>query len=341
VTPGFEANFIVTARNHGLVEMTDLTIAGAEASGGKLTPLITYFPILLPEQSVEVPFVFTYTGSGNTQQGLKSRQFDPVGCITGALPDFGAGGLLDPDFMAGMAAIFQARERCISDLNPQTALATVGILFAVLQIVNNFLAPSAGLLASIAAGAIGCIIGQLLSGLFGGGGGGPGPRSSAGFSPGGLLCFAAGTMVLMSNGQMKPIEQLSAHEVVIADYARRKQAEVRELSESISSHMREIRFADSTGLEPEKSIQATDDHMFWVDGKGWTAASDLKENDWLQHYQGGRRRVISNIALHKEVKVYSLRLIDDNAFYADGVLVHDMCGLPTFVKLGQGKEVVR
>jgi len=63
-----------------------------------------------------------------------------------------------------------------------------------------------------------------------------------------------------------------------------------------------------------------------VDGKGWTAVARLRPGDWLFNSQGQRVRVTANLPMEQSMKVYTLRLGLDISFYANDVLVHDLCG---------------
>ena len=74
VTPGFQASFTANVQNFGLIQMTDVTITGAQVNGLQLTPLITYIPVLLPMQSVQVPFVLSYNAPGSPAPGVQAAR---------------------------------------------------------------------------------------------------------------------------------------------------------------------------------------------------------------------------------------------------------------------------
>jgi len=63
-----------------------------------------------------------------------------------------------------------------------------------------------------------------------------------------------------------------------------------------------------------------------VDGRGWVEAAKLRAGDWLFHEDGHRVQVTASMALGQSRRVYTFRLSGDSAFYANGVLVHDLCG---------------
>ena len=156
VTPGFQANYNVTVGNQGLIQMENVNIKGSQDNLASYLPLITYMPVLLPQQSVDVPFTVTYWGpNGQTQQGAGD-------VLAGCLPDLGGflGGI--GDFIEGLNAIANAEGRCQKDntliaLAGAAAIAMSTVQFAegVADIVTG--APSA------VASYLGCILGTLLS----------------------------------------------------------------------------------------------------------------------------------------------------------------------------------
>ena len=88
--------------------MTDLSISGQQTGSASLTPLITYVPLLGAQQSIDIPFVVTYSGTNAPgQQGLGDAI---AGCV-----GFGNIGTI-ADFIAGMAAFAQAYAQCPKDL---------------------------------------------------------------------------------------------------------------------------------------------------------------------------------------------------------------------------------
>ena len=65
----------------------------------------------------------------------------------------------------------------------------------------------------------------------------------------------------------------------------------------------------------------------WMAG-GWTAASRLHPGDWLFDPQDHRVQITGIKMINSKTKVYTFKLAGDSAFYANGVLVHDLCGAP-------------
>jgi hypothetical protein len=73
-------------------------------------------------------------------------------------------------------------------------------------------------------------------------------------------------------------------------------------------------------------LTSTDEHLFWVDGAGWTEALDLQVGDRLLCPTGGNAIITANQPLPQKSRVYTLWLGKGHAFYANDVLVHDLCG---------------
>ncbi len=319
VQPGFEANYIVTVKNEGLQEMTDVHLIAGEPGWGALTPLITYIPVLLPQQSVEVPFRATYFGDLPRGPGGQSPQFngdDFADCATGGIK-----GLIDA--LAGIQAIANAQGRCISDQS--MVYMAQGILAAYVLYNAAGLANPVTFIGNL----LSCLGQQLFAGFGdgggGGGGGGPAQNGVGKYGMGGPECFAAGTQVLLANGQHKAIELIQTNDIVRTGERTDALGVVTEVHSRLSDKVRAIRLESSEGAGTV--VRATSEHLFWVDGKGWTPARDLTTADWLFNEAGQRVRVAANDGLKQALRVHTLRLRGDFAFYAGGVLVHDMCGV--------------
>ncbi len=318
VQPGFQATFIATAKNEGLVQMTDLTITGQQTGSATLTPLITYVPVLGAQQSIDIPFTATYSGTNAPgQQGLGDAI---AGCV-----GFGNVGAI-ADFIAGMAAFAQAYAQCPKDA-ALIALATA--LPVTMQILRDAASAAENLLAPVKL--LGCILGNLI-GPIGLPGIGIGiataqPQSSSveQFVPDKAGCFTAETHVLLADETVKTISQIKPGDLVKSGVSRREIATVVEVYQRTDNTCRDVRFA--LPAQPELStVRTTDEHLFWVDGQGWVAAAELKVGDWLMNEAGQRVQIVSNERVPGGHKVYTLKLKGDTAFYANGILVHDLCG---------------
>ena len=317
VDPGFQASYVVNAENYGLIQMTDVQTAAAQNNGMQLTPLITYIPVLLPMQSVNIPFVFSYQAPDSSTQSAQSRQ---------ALSDCINKGNVEA-FINGLATILQANERCPKDQEAQSVFAE--------ELVNQYkdfitqpdlVGIAVGLGETIGA-IVGCIVGPINQGgqVPTAGKQAP-PTSSETVLPVGG-CFADSTLILMADGTQKPICDVQINDVVRTGTRPEDFATVNAVYSLVSTNLRAIRFA-APGGKDAKELQATEEHRFWVDGKGWTAARAVAAGDWLLNSNGQRISVLGNETVTRSTPVYTFSLSGDDAYYANDVLVHDMCGGP-------------
>jgi hypothetical protein len=144
----------------------------------------------------------------------------------------------------------------------------------------------------------------------------------------------------MADGSFKPIADIQNNDLVRSGVRAENVAAVNAKYAFSASRLCEIRW-DAGAASSPNSVLATEDHPFWVDGRGWTPARDLAAGDWLFNAQGGRVRVLSNQPVNRGTTVYSLSLSGDTAFYANGVLVHDSCGAPPPATALKAMEVLK
>lgn len=356
----FDTNFIVHVQNFGLIQMNDVVINGSQANGAAYTPLITYIPVLFPMQTVDVPFNFSYQqpGAGGTNSGghMSIRQDsisymdltnNLVGCVSGAAPVFG--NFIDPSLFLSLAAILNAEERCFKDDRVQAVTASALIIGAVLLATSG--SSSEEFLGNTILSFVQCVVGNFLAyfgiGFFGSGGHdvpvdpfGPADsgttRSGMGYGQVGG-CFTADTLVLTADGTSKPISAIKVGDVVQSGVRNGVHAVVNATYRMEGARVREIHFADLRHPEGGR-LETTDEHLFWVDGKGWLAAARLAVGDWLFNSRGERIQILEVHTLSQPATVYTLSLGGDNAFYANGILVHDLCGAPPPSLTVTGKE---
>jgi hypothetical protein len=297
--------------------MENLTIKGSQSASATFMPLINYVPILLPQQTVEIPMHVTYSG---TQ--AQSQQGNPlVDCLPNPL------GFMDDigPFTEGLAALANAEGRCIKD---NTLLMCAGAVAMGMKIFGDVTSVLSSV-AEQAAGYIGCVIGSLLSnlgsGIGGGGGGGGEQQSVQNFAQGGSICFGAETRIMLADGRLKMISEIKQGDLVKTGPDRHNVAHVAEVFALTSDRVRDLHFT-WPGTGRSDSVRTTDEHMFWMDGKGWVEAQRLKVGDWLVDDAARPVQITENRRYNGTLPVYTFRLREDAAFYANGVLVHDMCG---------------
>jgi hypothetical protein len=129
----------------------------------------------------------------------------------------------------------------------------------------------------------------------------------------------------MADRTEKPIASLANNDLVRSGIGTNDVARVAQVYAWDGAQVYELELRRLRG-PAVPSVLTTQEHLFWVDGKGWTEAKDLRPGDWLSNSQQGQFEIVDKRPVERRMKVYTLRLEIDNAFYANGVLVHDLCG---------------
>jgi len=149
-----------------------------------------------------------------------------------------------------------------------------------------------------------------------------------GFIMGGLTspyCFIAGTPVLTENGLM-PIEEIKADQMVWAEDPETGERALKRVVRTFLNQKDELVHVQVNG----ETITSTTGHPFYVQGKGWVAAKDLKVNDKLE-LQSGKDAFVEGIWFEKlaeSVNVYNFEVEDFHTYFVGErcVLVHNKCG---------------
>jgi hypothetical protein len=152
----------------------------------------------------------------------------------------------------------------------------------------------------------------------------------------GGLCFVEGTKVTMSDGRLKPIENVAVGDTVLTyDFNTNSiiSTEVSRTDARIHNNLIQISFSN-------KTINTnTQDHPYFVKGKGWSSfnptqsserysitTSKLEIGDKCFVYQKGKLKkvkVTSIIQQEGAVKTYNLTgLKIGNSYFANGILVN-------------------
>ncbi|HEX3624285.1 MAG TPA: polymorphic toxin-type HINT domain-containing protein [Verrucomicrobiae bacterium] len=361
VTPGFQASFNVTLENEGLVEVDQVAITGQQDDLATLTPLISYIPSLQPFQTVEIPYTLTWVGPGTapSQQdkagdlinnGLKYANCAPLD-FAGAINGFIEG---LSDFMLYMAnglGFCQATGLPIPTVDNGSAVAVTP---AQVESAGNWLCALAGGLpdggqinikGSIGLGGIniepqcpdnikdafkageliGCLMTKSVKAQLQNNPLPPPEQIVPAIGPGGPSCLGPDTLVLLADGSREKISDVQSGDIVRCGANSNELARVDRIYSAPSNSVRSISFQCPATGDVEKLI-TTDDHLFWVDGTGWMEAGNLQVGDRLLRSTGGNAIITANQPLPEKSEVYTLWLRKNHAFFANDVLVHDLCG---------------
>ena len=311
----FEASLLVKVKNKGLIKIHDLRISSAGTPWGSMVPLVDFIPELKADQEVEIPFRLVYsaeTAAENKAMVAKFNMEEWADCTLG-----GFGGMFDA--LKTLNNVFSGRSFCYGNDNLPIAMG----LITFLHIWN---APKDEI--SVLVNALSCAAQQLLS--FDGSQKTSGSNSSKGPSTGSsnilqasIKCFAAGTPVLMADGSSKFIENIAVGDRV-ASFAG-KDDRVRQVYKRQSDHVREIRFRDETG--EIRRLLTTDEHLFWTGNRQWQPARELREGDLLLGPEETAWTVTGNARHGKPLTVYNFDVDRYHSYFANGVLVHERCGI--------------
>jgi len=124
----------------------------------------------------------------------------------------------------------------------------------------------------------------------------------------------------MADGSSRPIEHIKAGDVVLsADPATGAQ-----IPESVlQTFVRQANELWTIATQDGQSIQATGDHPFWVEGKGFVEARYLTRGDRLRRVDGRGSEITALCSDAASVRVYNLKIDNTHTYYASGLLVHN------------------
>ena len=158
----------------------------------------------------------------------------------------------------------------------------------------------------------------------------PAQRNSKGIkklkkSAGGTIgCFTAGTKIHTRDG-FKAIETIKAGDYV---WSENPETHEKALKKVKKIFVREKDSVVRLSINGE-AIETTNEHPFYVEGYGWTNASDLKVGDKVRLEDGttGTVEKTKHVALDTPVTVYNFEVEDFHTYYVSEqkVLVHNTC----------------
>lgn len=140
----------------------------------------------------------------------------------------------------------------------------------------------------------------------------------------GCNCFTAGTKVLTDEGE-KNIEDIEVGDMVLAKDENNPDGEL--AYKEVTALYRNQRDDIIKLYVGEQIIETTDNHPFWVEGKGWVFADELQVGDKLQKADGSNLTIdkVEFVKLDKPVTVYNFTVADYHTYYVTdlGIWVHN------------------
>ncbi|WP_429844689.1 polymorphic toxin-type HINT domain-containing protein [Brevibacillus sp. FIR094] len=138
----------------------------------------------------------------------------------------------------------------------------------------------------------------------------------------GCNCFTAGTKVLTDEGE-KPIEEIEVGDKVLAKDDETGEMAYKEVEWLFQRDVEET-YNITVGGEV---ITTTDEHPFWIVGKGWVKSKDLVVGEVLTT-SDGKEFAIEEIEVKKENKtVYNFKVKDFHTYFVSnlGIWTHNQC----------------
>ena len=137
-------------------------------------------------------------------------------------------------------------------------------------------------------------------------------------------CFTAGTKIHTKDG-FKAIETIKAGDYVWSENPETHEKALKKVNKIFVREKDSVVRLSING----EAIETTNEHPFYVEGHGWTNASDLKAGDKVRLEDGtaGTVEKAKHAALDTSVTVYNFEVEDFHTYYVSEqkVLVHNTC----------------
>ncbi|WP_444924590.1 polymorphic toxin-type HINT domain-containing protein [Microbulbifer sp. DLAB2-AF] len=148
----------------------------------------------------------------------------------------------------------------------------------------------------------------------------------------GHCCFVAGTQVVTKDG-FKAIETIEIGDLVLSkdvDSGQQGWKPVTQLFTKYRQIFDVVVESDASEASKQKLIETTDDHPFYVQGKGWVATIDLKPGDKIETDETSVAVVKTVRASNRNDTTYNLEVADFHTYYVTKLklLVHNCDDLP-------------
>lgn len=141
------------------------------------------------------------------------------------------------------------------------------------------------------------------------------------------FCFVAGTLVLMAGSSLKPIQQISAGDLVLSrDEKTGQNAAKQVLATSATQTTSTLILTFSNG----EVVECTNDHPFYVEGQGFISADQIRIGSSIISYNSSPSKLLNVQNLQERKQVYNLTVADFQTYFVgkNGLWVHNnLCSL--------------
>jgi hypothetical protein len=138
------------------------------------------------------------------------------------------------------------------------------------------------------------------------------------------VCFPAGTRVTTPQGA-RPIEQIRVGDVVRSADPKTGKSSNQRVVRVFAHHATELLKIETAD---GRSVEATPQHPFWVEGKGFVAAKRLAWSNLLREADGRTVAITRITVRHGHFTVYNFEIERTHTYYAGGFWVHNTCPPP-------------
>ncbi len=138
-------------------------------------------------------------------------------------------------------------------------------------------------------------------------------------------CFGKGTPVLTEKG-LRPIENIDMGDLVYSHNSATEQSQLKLVTELFLTEGKPLyELVLKSKASTLETIKVTDNHPFWVEGKGWVNSAQLVQGMHINAFEGDLLEVVSLTPLEMIEDTYNLSVADFHTFYAgeNKALVHN------------------
>ncbi len=145
----------------------------------------------------------------------------------------------------------------------------------------------------------------------------------------GAQCFTGDTLVETDEG-LVAIEDIEVGDYVLAEDTVTGEREYKEVLDVHVSQTTKLVHVVTTDNDSESTINTTDNHPFYVEGKGWVPAIELEAGDVLRSADDDVE-VVNDVYveyLDEPVLIYNLEIEGYHTYFVsdESILVHNECG---------------
>jgi hypothetical protein len=147
------------------------------------------------------------------------------------------------------------------------------------------------------------------------------------------VCLPEGTEVATAEG-LRPIEEIEIGDWVWAWNPETGSLALKPVQELFRQTVSELVIIKVAGEE----IRATTEHPFWIDGRGWTPATQIAAGDRLLLITGDLMPVEAVALAEGEFKVYNFEVVEYHTYFVSGlgVSVHNACVYAIMQQMADG-----